>query len=92
MPIMNMYLPNAITLETAIKNNLSKSRKFSNEISAVEFRYSQINVFGIHTNIAYNSETYDLVKLHSDSLKFDLSLDSSFFSLIGTLLLLTWLT
>ena len=92
MPILNMYLPNAMTLETAIKNNLTKSQKFSNEISAVEFRYSQINVFGIHTNIAYNSKTYDIVKLHSDSLKFDLPLDSSFFSLIGTLLLLTWLT
>ena len=92
MPILNMFLPITMTLETAIKNNLTKSQTFSNEISAVEFRYSQINVFGIHTNIAYNSETYDIVKLHPDSLKFDLSLDSSFFSLIATLLLLTSLT
>ena len=77
MPTLNIYLSVAITLEAAIKNNPSKSRKFSSEISAVEFRYSKIIAFGIHTNFVYN---YDIMKLDSDSLKFYLSLDSSFFS------------
>ena len=40
MPTLNMYLSIEITLTANIKNNLSKSRKFSSEISAVEFRYS----------------------------------------------------
>ena len=80
MLTLNMNLSVAITLEGAIKNNLSKSRKISREISAVEFRYSEIIVFGIHSNFTYDSETYDLVKLYSDSSKFYLSLDSSFFS------------
>ena len=51
MPTLNMYLYVAINLEAAITNNLSKSRKFSREISAVEFRCSEIIVFGIHTII-----------------------------------------
>ena len=80
MLTLNMNLSVAITLEGAIKNNLSKSRKISKEMSAVEFRYSEIIVFGIHSNFTYDSETYDLVKLYSDSLKFYLSLDSSFLS------------
>ena len=77
---LNMNLSVAITFEATIKNNLSKSRKISREISAVEFRYSEIIVFEIYSNFTYDSETYDLVKLYSDSLKFYMSLDSSFFS------------
>ena len=77
---LNMNLSVAITFEATIKNNLSKSRKISREISAVEFRYSEIIVFEIHSNFTYDSETYDLVKLYSDFLKFYMSLDSSFFS------------
>ena len=80
MLTLNMNLSVAITLEGAIKNNLSKSRKISREMSAVEFRYSEVIVFGIHSNFTYDSKTYDLVKLYSDSSKFYLSLDSSFFS------------
>ena len=80
MLTLNMNLSVAITLEGAIKNNLSKSRKISKEMSAVEFRYSEIIVFGIHSNFTYDSETYELVKLYSDSLKFYMSLDSNFFS------------
>ena len=60
----------AITLKAAIKNNLSKSRKFSIEISAVELHDSEVIVLGIHTNFTYDSETYDIVKLDSNSLKF----------------------
>ena len=60
----------AITLEAAFKNNLSKSRKFSIERLAVEFHDSEVFVIGIHTNFTYDSETYDIVKLDSDSLKF----------------------
>ena len=78
MPTLNIHLCVAINLEAAIKNNLSKSRKFSRELSAVEFRYSEIIVFGIHTNFTYDSETYDIVKLNSDSWKFYLPFDSSF--------------
>ena len=77
---LNMNLSVAITFEATIKNNLSKSRKISREISAVEFRYSEIIVFEIHSNFTYDSETYGLVKLYSGSLKFYMSLDSSFFS------------
>ena len=80
MPTLNRYWTIAITLEAAFKNNLSKSRKFSIEILAVEFHDSEVIVIGIHTNFTYDSETYDIVKLDSDSLKFYLSLDSSFFS------------
>ena len=68
-------------MEAAIKNNLSKSRKFSSEISAMEFRYSEIiDCLWDFTNFIYDSETYDIVKLDSDSLKFYFSLDPSFFS------------
>ena len=48
-----MSLSVAITLETAIQNNL---KIFSRGIFAVEFRYSEIVVFGIHNNFAYDSE------------------------------------
>ena len=51
MPTLNIYLSIEITLKATIKDNLSKSRKFSKEISAVEFRYNEIIVFGIHTNL-----------------------------------------
>ena len=51
MPTLNIYLSIEITLKATIKNNLSKSRKFSKEISAVEFRYNEIIFFGIHTNL-----------------------------------------
>ena len=51
MPTLNIYLSIAITLKAAVKNNLSKYRKFSREISAVEFRYSEIIVFEIHANL-----------------------------------------
>ena len=70
MPTLNRYWTIAITLEAAIKNNLSKSQKFPSEIFAVEIRYSEIIVLKIHTNFTYDSETYDIVKLDSDSLKF----------------------
>ena len=60
----------AITLEAAFTSNLSKSRKFSIEILAVGFHDSEVIVLGIHTNFTYDSETYDIVKLDSDSLKF----------------------
>ena len=60
----------AITLEAAFKNNLSNYRKFSIEILAVEFHDSEVIVIGIHTNFTYDSETYDIVKLDFDSLKF----------------------
>ena len=78
MLTLNVYLTVAITLEAAFKNSLSKFRKFSSEISAVEFRYSEIIVFGIHTNFTYDFETYDIVKRDSGSLKFYLFLDPSF--------------
>ena len=63
MPTLNVFLSNAITLGAAIKNNPSKSRKFSSEISAVEFRYSEIVVFEINTNFTYDSKTYDIGNL-----------------------------
>lgn len=44
MVIFNILLSVAITLESAIQNNLSKSWIFSKEISVVEFRYSEIIV------------------------------------------------
>ena len=47
----------------------------------MEFRYSEIiDCLWDFTNFIYDSKTYDTVKLDSDSLKFYLSLDSSFFS------------
>ena len=51
MRTLNIYLSIEINLKATIKSNLSKSRKFCSEISAVEFRYSEIIVFGIHTNL-----------------------------------------
>ena len=51
MPTLNMYLSAAITLEAAIKNNLSKSQKFSREISAVEFCYVKALSFGLTLNL-----------------------------------------
>ena len=74
MLIFNILLSVAITLESAIQNNLSKSWIFSKEISVVEFRYSEIIVLTlIHSNFNYGSETYDIVKLYW-------SLDFIFFS------------
>ena len=52
-----MFLSATITLEAAIQNNLSKSRRFSREISVVEFRCNGAIIFGIHSNITYDSET-----------------------------------
>ena len=76
MPTLNMFLTATTTLnnlsKVAIQNNLSKHRRCSREISAVEFRYNRTMIFGIHSNFTYDSETYDIVKLY-------LSLDSSFF-------------
>ena len=71
---MNLSLSVAITLKAAIQNSLSKSWRFSREISVVEFRYTETIVFGIHRNFTYDSETYATVKL-------DLPLDSSFVSI-----------
>ena len=76
MPTLSIFLSIAITLKAAIKNNPSKSRKFSSEISAVEFCYSEIIVSEIHTNFTYDSKTYDIVKRDSNPLRFCLSLDS----------------
>ena len=64
MPTLNMFLSNAITLEAAIQNNLSKSRRISRQIFAVEFRYNGTIIFGIHSNFTYDSETSDIVKLY----------------------------
>ena len=44
--------------------------EFNAIISAVEFHYIEIIVFGIHTNFTYDSEPHDIGKLYSDSLKF----------------------
>ena len=77
MPTLKIFLSVTITLEAAIQNNLSKSWRFSRDISVVEFRYGGTIVFGIHSNFTYDSETYDIVKLY-------LSLDSSFFSILIT--------
>ena len=63
MPTLNIFLSVVITLEAAIQNNLSKYRRFSREVSVVEFRYSETIAFGIHSNFTYDSETYDIVKL-----------------------------
>ena len=40
MLTLNVFLSFGITLETAIQNNLTKSRRFSREMSLVEFCYS----------------------------------------------------
>ena len=74
MPTLNIFLFVAITLGTAIQNNSPRSRRFSREISVVEFLYSGAIVFDIHSNFTYISETSDIVKLY-------LSLDSSFVSI-----------
>ena len=74
MPTLNIFLFVAITLGTAIQNNSPRSRRFSWEISVVEFLYSGAIVFDIHSNFTYISETNDIVKLY-------LSLDSSFVSI-----------
>ena len=66
MLLLRMFLSVAITLEADIQNNPSKSRKFSNQISVVEFRYTETIVFGIYSNFTYDSESYDIMKLYSD--------------------------
>ena len=43
----------------------------------MEFRYSETTFFGIYSNFTFDPETYDVVQLYYDSLKLDLSLDSS---------------
>ena len=53
MPTLNMFLSVAITLEAAIQNNLTKSWRFSREISVVGCRHSETIVFGIHSNFTY---------------------------------------
>ena len=68
MPTLNKFLAFAITLEVANQNNFSKSQKFQEE----DPQWSSFIVSIIIT--------YGIVKLYYDSLKFDLSLDSSFFS------------
>ena len=74
MLIFNILFSVAITLESAIQNNLSNSWTFSKKISVVEFCFSEIIVLTlIHSNFRYDSETYDIVKLYW-------SLDFSFFS------------
>ena len=67
MPTLNKFLAFAITLEVANQNNFSKSQKFQEE----DPQWSSFIVSIIIT--------YGIVKLYYDSLKFDLSLDSSFF-------------
>ena len=74
MQTLNIFLSVAITFEAAIQNNLSKSWRFSREISAVEFRYTETIVFGIRSSLTYDSETYNIVKSY-------LSHDSTFFSI-----------
>ena len=69
MPTLNKFLAFAITLEVANQNNFSKSQKFQEE----DPQWSSFIVSIIIT--------YGIVKLYYDSLKFDLSLDSSFFSI-----------
>ena len=69
MPTLNKFLAFAITLEVANQNNFSKSQKFQEE-------GPQWSSFIVSIII-----TYGTVKLYYDSLKFDLSLDSSFFSI-----------
>ena len=69
MPTLNKFLAFAITLEVANQNNFSKSQKFQEE-------GPQWSSFIVSIII-----TYGIVKLYYDSLKFDLSLDSSFFSI-----------
>ena len=64
MPTLKVCLFVAITLKASIKNNLSKSWRFSMKMSVVEFRYSKTIIFGIHSKFTYDSETYDIVKLY----------------------------
>ena len=56
---LNTLLSATVNLEAAIHSNLSKSRKLSRGISAVEFPYTGTIVFRIHSNFTYRSETYD---------------------------------
>ena len=74
MQTLNIFLSVAITFEAAIQNNLSKSWRFSREISVVEFRYTETIVFRIRSSFTYDSETYNIVKSY-------LSHDSTFFSI-----------
>ena len=57
MPKLNISLSVAINLKAAIQNKLLKSRRFSREISEVEFSYSEIIVFGIHNNFTFDNFT-----------------------------------
>ena len=55
MPTLNIFLSVVTTLKANIQNSLSKSWRFSKEISVVEFRYSETIVFGIHNKFTYDS-------------------------------------
>ena len=57
MPTLNMFLSVAITLQAAIQNNLTKSWRFSREISVVGCCYSETIVFGIHSNFTYGGSS-----------------------------------
>ena len=52
-----------IILENTTPNNFSKSRKFSREVSAVEFCYSWAIVSMFHCNFIYVSEAFDFMEL-----------------------------
>ena len=57
---LNIFLSATVNLEAAIHSNLSKSRKLSRGISAVEFPYTWNHCLSIiHSNFTYRSETYD---------------------------------
>ena len=71
-------------LETDTPNKFSKSRKFSREISAWEFCYSEAIAFTFDCNFTYVSETYDFTELYYDLWRFtpDIS-DPGLFSTIS---------
>ena len=61
----------------------SESRKFSREISVVEFCYSSAIVFIFNCYFTYVSETYDFIELYHDLWRFILDLaDPGLFSTI----------
>ena len=53
-------------LETDTPNKFSKFLKFSREISAWEFCYSEAIAFTFDCNFTYVSETYDFAELYYD--------------------------
>ena len=60
VPTLNIFLSITITSEAAIQKNLSKSWRFSKELSVVELRNNETIVFGIHSNFTHGSGTYEL--------------------------------